>query len=81
MKQLIITKADGVNHDLTIMFTGKPPSFDSLSEAGRFYEAEANKLAEAMLYTLPGGIVDRLIAALFERRASLFRVPFFDSDE
>lgn len=44
------------------------------------HEGDASRLADALLDALPGGTVDRLLAELLERRASLLRVRFLATD-
>lgn len=41
-----------------------------------FYAVQAHAIADTLLESLPGGTVDRLLAELLTRRASLLRVPF-----
>lgn len=52
-------------------------SSNSLQEWMELFEKEAKALAEALLKTLPGGIIDRLLAELLIRRGSLLAIPLF----
>ena len=49
---------------------------EKLSEVEERFEAEGRKLEKAFYRHLPGGIYDRLLAAMLRRRASHFVVPF-----
>ena len=83
MKNLTITKAGRIVkpiESLTITFEDEPSDNMELSEAAEFYDREASLLAEALWNVLPGGTMDRLIGRLFERRASLFIIPFGQPD-
>ncbi len=47
-----------------------------LRECERIYDTQATALANALMGSLPGGTLDRLIAILLQRKASFFRVPW-----
>ena len=79
MKNLTITKAGRIVapiESLTITFEGAPPDNMEVFEASTFFHNEASALAEALWNVLPGGTMDRLIGKLFERRASMFIIPW-----
>lgn len=79
MKNLTIAKAGRIAtpvESLTITFETEPPDRMEVFEAAELYEREASLLAESLWNVLPGGTMDRLIGKLFERRASLFIIPF-----
>lgn len=50
-------------------------SGEPLAYVDERYEAEGRKLEEALLHHLPGGVYDRLLAAMLRRKASHFVVP------
>ncbi len=54
---------------------------DMLDAAVHCYRDQGRALADALFSALPGGTMDELIARLFERRASLFRVSFAPREE
>ena len=58
---------------VTIIISGATLGFPSLDEARSFYNAEAIALATALTDSLPQGTLDRLLIALMERCASLYR--------
>lgn len=47
--------------------------FNSLDDAREFYENEAAMLENALYSSLPQATYDKLLAKMFQRRASLFR--------
>lgn len=49
------------------------PDLPSLDAARSLYDAEASLLAAALTDSLPQGTLDRLLIALMERCASLYR--------
>ncbi len=64
--------------DITIRLEGEPPDLNGLDWAAaydRFYRGEASRLAEALVRSLPGGTLDRLLVCLLDHKASLLRVP------
>lgn len=54
---------------------------EKLSEIEERFEAEGRKLESALHHHLPGGVYDRLLAAMLRRRASHFVVPFSRFEE
>ena len=79
MKNLTITKAGRIVkpiESLTITFEDEPADNMEIFEAAELYDREGSWLAEALWNVLPGGTMDRLIGKLFERRASMFIIPF-----
>jgi|SRR6185295_17039740 len=65
---------------LAIESSGHPPDFDyDALQSGKVrehYQEQAARIVQAMLQTLPGGLVDQVMVALMQNRASMFRVPF-----
>lgn len=59
--------------DVALVMSGDPPQFKDLALAEKFYEREAN-IVEETLQHLPGGVYDRVLGLMMERRASLLRV-------
>ena len=49
---------------------------EKLSEVEERFEAEGRKLEKALYRHLPGGVYDKLLAAMLRRRASHFVIPF-----
>lgn len=88
---LVITKAGAVAgnapNDLLIEFSGKPPELEALKEKDwrdkydAFYNEQAAALGKALINTLPGGTLDRLIVFLLTQKASYFRVPYVEPHE
>ena len=60
-----------IKAEMTIPYLRGEP----LATVGERYEAEGRKLEEALLHHLPGGVYDRLLAAMLRRKASYFVVP------
>lgn len=93
MKSVKITKAGEVAGkapaDVVIEFTGAPPEFgnvtlplsDFYKTANDYYEQQATQLGSALIETLPGGTLDRLICFLLRQKASYFRVPYVEPRE
>ena len=52
------------------------PNFDSLPAQAAMFQAEAERLESALLNSLPGGIYDRLLGAMLQRKASHFIVSW-----
>lgn len=48
----------------------------SLDAYAEFYDQEAQRLADVLTTSLPGGTLDRLLAKLLTMKASHFRVPW-----
>ena len=80
MKMLVISKAlpagSQVIEDYTIVLTDKPPSFSSLADLAKFFDNDAEDLAEVLEHTLPGGTFDRLVAKLLMHKAGHFMIPW-----
>lgn len=78
--------APGTVPPLQLVFDAEVPAFadddagscGGLRDAQRFYRAEGEKIAAAMLGSLPGGLVDGLLGALLEEKASIYRVAHHD---
>jgi len=49
--------------------------FAQLKDAWVLYQAEGQRLADALYDSLPGGTLDQLLLQLLQRRASLFHLP------
>lgn len=71
-------------HDVRIEISGEPPEFETLKEKDwrdqydAFYKEQATTLGKALINTLPGGTLDRLIVFLLTQKASYFRVPYVE---
>lgn len=48
--------------------------FRDLQQAAQLYDAEAKQIVEVLVGSLPGGVVDRVLAGLLQHQLSLFRV-------
>ena len=83
MKEIIVAKAspigDQVIESVAIRIETGVPDFghdrDFVTQAQAFYDAEADKVVDALWTALPGGVIDRVLAKLLERHASLFKIP------
>ena len=90
MKTLTLNKAGRIEGQepvpsLTITIDEPVPELDGgrgWERHARFYfEEQADALVSALCESLPGGTLDRVLAKLLERKASLFRVPAWASDK
>lgn len=63
--------------DTVIMIDSEITEFGPtwLGDAADFYEDQAAMLVDALIQSLPGGTLDRVLIRLMEHKASLFRVP------
>lgn len=50
------------------------PEFNDLDESVAIFEHQAQKLCKVLYDVLPGGTFDRLVAAMLQKEASLFKV-------
>lgn len=57
------------------------PEQSSLAKADAVFRSQAITIADALMDSLPGGTLDRLIAILLERKASHFVVPYFAKEK
>lgn len=84
MKTIKICKADPVGdqkiEDVAINISEKLPNFfikdDWKHKYNMFYEKEAEELFDALINSLPGATIDRLLINLLKHKASLFKVTF-----
>jgi hypothetical protein len=60
---------------LTIICDQSVPDMEQTEDYRTVYRQEAVRLLDAMSATMPGGLVDALLAELCARKASLLRVP------
>lgn len=73
--------------DVRIEITGEPPEFHNMKEKDwhkkydAFYNDQAATLGRALLESLPGATIDRLIVFLLTQKASYFRVPYVEPQE
>ena len=70
---------DQTVESVTIILDEEIPSFqddDRIEKASQVHK-HGERLADVLCNTLPGGTLDRLIARLFEKRASQFIIPMF----
>ncbi len=76
--------ANNAPEDLTIEFSGEPPKHENLKwpemmpVANAWFEKQAATLGSALINTLPGGTLDRLICFMLRQKASYFRVPYVE---
>ncbi len=73
-----VAKYDPLREDLeaddTIIEITEPiPEFTSLSEASRWYDEQAMKVADALQYGLPQATFERLVAELVHRAAGVYK--------
>lgn len=66
---------------VTIVIEQEFPHYESLSASRCTQAAEGAILAAALLQTLPGGTIDRLLIELLKHRASTLHVPHLIPDE
>ncbi|RJP48768.1 MAG: hypothetical protein C4586_08625 [Anaerolineaceae bacterium] len=83
MKTVSICKAQGIPRvnsiePVTIVIEREFPEYKALSQSAEHFEKDADALVGAILTTLPGGTIDRLICKLLQKKASLFVVPLFN---
>jgi hypothetical protein len=81
VKRVNLYAAEGFRDDdsplsVAIVIDRTVPGNRSTEQMRALYASEGAALADALWSSLPGGTVDALMAALFARRASLFRVTF-----
>ena len=62
--------------DLEIVAVETTPPFATLEAQRAEHVLQARAIVGAMAVTLPGGLVDQILVALLEGRASHFRVPW-----
>ena len=72
--QPTITKIEDAHLHLVVEI----PDFKNLKDAAEYYDNDAQDIAECLIDTLAGGVLDRLIAKLLIYKASLLRVPYGD---
>ena len=65
---------DGVVQDKTIILSASIPHCE-MAEADSIMELDADKLHQALYYTLPGGTYDRLLCLMLKKKSSHFIVP------
>ena len=75
MRRVTVYKAQGVDDDtdvwsLAIEAVEPFPKTSSIAETDRLHAENAGMVADALLSTLPGGTIDRLLALLLARKAS-----------
>lgn len=79
MKEIVVAKFEPLHEhvaeDTIIKVTGKVPDFpiDSFFENGRkFYDDQAEAIADALYNSLPQGTFDRLWVAIMRKKMSLY---------
>ena len=80
-REVHIYRADGDVPPVLIRIAGEAPPIsyadpEFVRKTQTRFASEGAALAEAIWQSCPGGTIDALIAALFARRASMFRVAF-----
>lgn len=82
MRDISICKAQGFREkpieSVTISFVDEVPNCKTLQDAHDIYDADGKALCEILFSVLPGGTVDRLMAAMLLKKATSFKVPLFD---
>lgn len=78
MSEIHIYAAHGFKGDppiaLTVRIDEVVPHIDDPEQARDQFTEQGKTLADALWNVLPGGTVDQLLAALLQRKASLYRV-------
>lgn len=78
MVELIVSKADPVGGrpvpDIRIEITGTLPTWGSLGEWDASCDEQAERIEQALVLSLPGGVYDRLAGRMLTRKASHLRV-------
>ncbi len=81
MKKIEIFKAQGVGGEeiesAEIVLEHPMPSYDATEIAMNTFDLQAERIANLLFDTLPGGTLDRLIGKLLMRKATSFVVPLF----
>lgn len=77
MKIYEIVKASPIGKDssavdIMIRITGEVPEFNTLHEGEEFFTLQAMQISEALFNSLPQGTMDRLLAEMMKRKASLY---------
>lgn len=62
--------------DLLVSATEAFPELQSSLDASVLHQRNAEKIGEAIVKSLPGGTIDRLLIFLLEHRASVLRVAY-----
>lgn len=62
---------------VTIVIDEELPEQKTIEDNEAIFQKEAFTLADALLKSLPGGTIDRLVAELLRRKATSFVVPLF----
>lgn len=73
-------KAQGIANqtveDVEIYLDKPVPDFDTLEKADKLYDWQATGIERILHDTLPGGVYDRLLSKMLERKISHFRVSY-----
>lgn len=79
MKKLIMMKASGIGspviEDVEIGISSEIPENLKMDELGQIYDNEAKRLLRMLADHLPSGTMDRLMAKMLMRNASLLKIP------
>ena len=80
IKRIVVHRAQDTAADiktpvLSITATEPFPSPDSFASGSIIFAAEARKICDALIATLPGGTIDALLVHLLEHKRSHFVVP------
>ncbi len=69
--------------DMIIQIVDTSPDFDTIKEQHLVFLGKAAELESALHNSLPGGVYDRLLGAMLQRKSSHFVVAHgsFDDDE
>lgn len=82
MDYLHISKAQSIGNSeapsLIIIIDAEAPSFEFLGDQDMHFALEARVLESCLYRSLPGGLYDRLLAAMLTHKASHFRVSHAD---
>lgn len=83
MKTISVWKASGIEEDeiesVTLIVNNEVPSFNGYSDYESIYrdvfDSDAATIVDFLVTTLPQGTVDRVLARLCAKKASLFVIP------
>lgn len=75
------TIADEPIQSVTIEIDTEGPDYDNLRSQAVAFLIVATELEDALYHSLPGGVYDRLVGLMLQRKSSHFIVAHGESDE
>lgn len=86
---IILSRASGVSGmvvpnlcvEARVSCDEEPPTNSTERDNALFFESQARRLVAAMMRTLPGALIDAIMAELMTRRACQLRVPLLTIQE